>query len=122
MRAAGEFVSSAPRIGVSDAARCARRMRRADALRILAEHAPSLHAEFGVTSLSVFGSVARDEARDSSDVDVLVEFASPVTLLEFIRLRERLSTLLDSPVDLSEPAALHRRLRERILSEAIRAA
>ncbi len=97
-------------------------MRRADALRILAEHAPRLRREFGVCALSVFGSVARDEARETSDVDVLVEFEQPATLIEFIRLREELSDVLGARVDLSEPAALHRRLRERILAEAIRAA
>ena len=45
--------------------------RRADVLRVLAEHRAELEA-MGVASLAVFGSVARDEARPNSDVDILV--------------------------------------------------
>ena len=97
-------------------------MRRADALRILAEHADELRREHAVLSLSIFGSVARDEAGPTSDVDVLVEFERPIGLLAFERLRQRLASLLNARIDLSEPEALHRRLKARILAEAIRAA
>ena len=97
-------------------------MRRDDALRILAEHAAELREQHAVASLSVFGSVARDEARPDSDVDLLVEFSKPVGLFAFGRLQDRLAAILGRRVDLATPAALHRRLRDRILSEAIRAA
>ncbi|MCY3003222.1 MAG: nucleotidyltransferase family protein [Planctomycetota bacterium] len=97
-------------------------MRRADALRTLGLHAAELHERFEVERLSIFGSVARDEARDSSDVDLLVNFARPVTLFTFIRLRAQLAAWLEAPVDLAEEEALHARHRDRILREAIRAA
>jgi predicted nucleotidyltransferase len=97
-------------------------MRRDEALAILGAHSEELKERFSVRSLSLFGSVARDQAREDSDIDVLVEFVRPVSLFDFVLLRERLSEILGRPVDLSEPDALHRRLRDRILAEAIRAA
>ena len=51
-------------------------MRRDEVLRILREHRHEL-AQFRVTSLALFGSVARDEARADSDVELLVEFERP---------------------------------------------
>lgn len=78
--------------------------------------------EHRVAALWFFGSVARDEAGAGSDVDVLVEFSVPVTLFEFARLRRLLESLLDRPVDLVTRDALKPQLRDRILSEAVRAA
>ena len=52
-------------------------MRRDDVIRLLHEHKAEIDA-FGVKSLSLFGSVARDEAGPESDVDVLVEFDGPL--------------------------------------------
>jgi len=52
-------------------------MRRARALQIIAEHEADLRS-LGVRSLSIFGSVARDEAEPESDIDLLVEFDRPV--------------------------------------------
>jgi predicted nucleotidyltransferase len=56
-------------------------MRRAEALRIIASHEAELRAR-GVRSLSIFGSVARDQARPDSDVDLLVEMDRPVAYFE----------------------------------------
>ncbi len=78
--------------------------------------------EFKVASISIFGSVARGEAQDGSDVDVLVEFSEPVGLFHFVRLKCFLEELLGARVDLVTPGALNAPLRERILIEAIRAA
>jgi hypothetical protein len=97
-------------------------MRRDEALRIIAEHAGELREQHAVKTLSIFGSVARDEGRADSDVDVLVEFSKPVGLFKFCGLQLYLQEILGTKVDLATPDALHRRLRDRILSEAIRAA
>jgi len=96
-------------------------MRRDDALRILAEHKDEI-ARYGVKSLVIFGSVARNEARPDSDVDILVEFAVPVGAFKFSALKEYLETLLGSPVDLVPRESVKPRLRDRILEEAINAA
>jgi hypothetical protein len=78
---------------------------------------------FGVRSLSLFGSTVRGEAREDSDVDVLVEFepGARVGLFAFSRLQRCLEGLLGRPVDLATAAALHRSLKEGILEEAVRA-
>jgi len=79
---------------------------------------------YGVKEVRLFGSVARDQASDDSDVDLLVEFESTanIGLFEFSRLRHELSQLLGCDVDLTTQNALHRNLKARILKEAIRAA
>ena len=68
-------------------------MNRDEVIRRLAEGRPSL-APFGVASLFLFGSVARGEESANSDVDLLVEFERPVSLIAFARLRRVLSGLL----------------------------
>jgi predicted nucleotidyltransferase len=78
--------------------------------------------KYGVRSLSVFGSVARNQVRKYSDVDLLVEFNHPVGLFEFARLKLYLERVLDRKVDLVTPQALRKELRDDILREAIRAA
>ena len=78
--------------------------------------------EHSVCAVWLFGSVARNQATAASDVDVLVEFSGPVTIFEFIRLRRRLEAVLGRTVDLVTHEALKPQLRDRILSEAVRAA
>lgn len=73
----------------------------------------------GVGSLAVFGSVARGEATEASDIDVLVDFNQPVGLFEFIRLKNYLETLTGCRVDLVTPDALRPSMRDSILSEAV---
>jgi predicted nucleotidyltransferase len=82
---------------------------------------PELKAR-AVRELWLFGSAARGELRASSDVDILVDFASTVTLFEFARLRRYLEGVLQRPVDLVTRDALKPQLREQILREAVRAA
>lgn len=95
-------------------------MRRHEALPFLAEQREEI-TQFGVKSLAIFGSVARDEARPESDVDVLVEFNVPVVLFEFVDLQMYLESLLNRRVDLATPDGLRQPLRYGILKEAMRA-
>ena len=92
--------------------------RREEILKALRENRPVLDA-FGVARLSLFGSFARDEGRNESDVDLLVEFSRPIGLFEFVRLQRQLGELIGHRVDLVTPAALKPQLRDRILSEAV---
>jgi uncharacterized protein len=64
-------------------------MKRQEAITVLTNYQTALQ-EFGVSSLMLFGSVARDEARPDSDVDLLVEFDRPVGLFAFVRLKRYL--------------------------------
>jgi len=97
-------------------------MKRKDAIEILSTQRSELHREFGVQSIALFGSVARDEAGEDSDVDVLVEFDRPTGLFGLIRLQQHLEALLGCKVDVGTAAGLRPRIRERVLHEALRVA
>ena len=75
----------------------------------------------GVVELALFGSHARGDAGPQSDVDFLVEF-SKKSFDRYMDLKEFLQQLLGRKVDLVLKSAIKPRLRERILSEAVRAA
>jgi uncharacterized protein len=99
----------------------ARVMKRAEALAIIAKHERELR-ELGVRSLSLFGSVARDQAAPGSDVDLLVEFDHPVGYFHLFDVQDRLETFLGCKVDLVTAGGLRPELRQGILAEAVRAA
>lgn len=96
-------------------------VKRDDALRILGEHRDEIAAR-GVRTLSIFGSVARDEARPESDVDVLIEPSGPISYFELFDLQTYLEELLGRHVDLFTPNSLHPMIRAQVTREAIRAA
>ena len=97
-------------------------MRKREVIRILKKQRKELEEHFNVASLSLFGSVARDEANVDSDVDLLVEFSKPVGLFQFIELQQRLEELLGCKVDLGTSRSLKPRIKEHVLQEAIRVA
>ncbi len=68
----------------------------------------------GVVRLSLFGSFARGEATERSDVDLLVEFGRRNSLLDLIAVEKRMSTALGRKVDLLTPSAISPYLRESI--------
>ncbi len=76
-------------------------------------------SQLGVKSLAVFGSVARNEATTGSDIDLLIEFARPIGLFDFVYVKNYLEQVLGCRVDLATPDALRPEMRERILKEAI---
>lgn len=82
----------------------------------------SLFEQYGVSAISLFGSIARGESTDGSDIDLLVEFSRPIGLLQFVELKRAMEKALGRSVDLVTPKALKPQLRDRILKEAIRAA
>lgn len=97
-------------------------MNREEALRCLREHSSDLTTRFGVISLSLFGSIARDDAAPDSDLDLLVEFDRPIGLFAFARVQQYLEDLVGRRVDLVTPEALRPSMRRRVEEEAIRAA
>ena len=92
-------------------------MRRDEVIRKIRDHRSELE-RFDVRSLSLFGSVARDEARPDSDVDVLVEFGR-ATFDGYMDLKFFLEDLLGTAVDLATIDSLRPWLRERVLREAV---
>lgn len=87
--------------------------------QVLATLAAVDYTRFGVKSLELFGSFARDEARVTSDVDILVEFEETPTFDRYMELKFYLEDLLGTKVDLVEKAMLHPSLRSTVESEAI---
>jgi predicted nucleotidyltransferase len=72
------------------------------------------------TNPRVFGSVLRGEDAESSDLDILVDPASDMSLFDLGAIHYELNRLLGVPVDIVTPAALPARVRERVLAEARR--
>jgi predicted nucleotidyltransferase len=94
-------------------------MNRDAVIRILKERNAELANQYGVKSLSLFGSVARDEAASGSDVDLIVEFNRPVGYFGLFSLQDYLEKLLGCRVDLGTPDSLKPRIRERVMGELI---
>ena len=99
-------------------------MTREEALRRIREAFPTLQATYGLSSIDVFGSVARDEAQQGSDIDLLVSFqpGKVCGYFGFFRLQQELQAVLGVRVDLITPDALKKQLKASILAEAIHAA
>lgn len=73
----------------------------------------------GVIRAGVFGSIARGEAVEGSDIDFLVELEKGRSLVDLAGLRLELCSLLGRDVDVATPNSLHPKLRDRILDEVI---
>jgi predicted nucleotidyltransferase len=95
-------------------------MKQDDVLQILKQKNAEMTRRFGVKTLSIFGSFARDEATATSDVDLLVEFNRPVGYFGLFALQDYLEKLLGCPVDLGTPDSLKPYMRERVMGEIIR--
>jgi uncharacterized protein len=94
-------------------------VNREQTLALLARHKGEAQRRFGVRSLALFGSRAREQARSDSDVDVLVEFDGPATSARYFGLQFYLEDLLGSPVDLVTDQALRPELRPFVERDAI---
>ena len=96
-------------------------MGRDDVIRQLKVNLSRL-SEFRIKSLAIFGSVARDEARPDSDVDILVEFDGPATFDQYMELKLFLEDLLGRPVDLVTRKGVRPELAPYVEQEARRVA
>lgn len=95
-------------------------MNREAVLQTLRQKRAELTARFGVHSLCLFGSVAREDAVSTSDVDLLVEFDRPVGYFGLFALQDYLERLLGCSVDLGTPDSLKPDIKERVMGELIR--
>ena len=84
------------------------------------ERLQDLCRQFSVSSLKVFGSVARGEERPDSDIDILVQFTHPVSLLTLVRMEREMSNLLGRKVDLVTEDGLSPYIRNEVLAGARR--
>jgi uncharacterized protein len=79
---------------------------RESILARLRQSLPRLKRQYPIRSLGLFGSMARGDAADASDIDILVEFTRPVSLSTFLALEDELERLLGRPIDLVSRRAL----------------
>ena len=87
--------------------------------KILKENQTVLRERFKVKEMGIFGSYVRGEQKKRSDLDILVEFDQPISLLEFVALERHLSEIIGEKVDLVMKSALKPRIGKHILEEVI---
>ena len=93
----------------------------AEIKQILKEEEPALAEKYGVDVIGFFGSYVRDEQRDDSDLDILIELERPVriSLIGLVELEYHLSELIGTKVDITIKANLRKRIGRRILDEVV---
>lgn len=85
----------------------------------LAELKPVLREKFKVKTIGLFGSYIRGREKEKSDLDILVVFDEPISLLKFIALENYLSDSIGVKIDLVEKSALKPRIGRHILKEVV---
>ena len=88
-----------------------------DIKRIIRKHKPKLIKKYHVNEIGIFGSFVKNKQTKKSDIDILVDFAKPISLFEFIDMEEELSLLLNNKVDLVSKKALKPYIGKHILQE-----
>lgn len=96
-----------------------RKMTAEELLKTKRQEILRIAAQYGARNVRVFGSVARGEADDRSDIDLLVEMEPGRSLLDLGGLQYELERLFGRPVDVVTERGLKARIRDRILREAI---
>src|SRR5271156_6784869 len=95
-------------------------MTREQVIAALRDRQADLH-RFGVAHLYLFGSVARQQARSDSDVDLFFDTDNPrFSLIELVDVQECVSDILGAETDVMTRASLHPMLRPQIEAEALR--
>ena len=92
---------------------------RDQVLKVLRSHKALLEQRFGISEIALFGSFARDQADDRSDVDVLVAFASQPDWKSYFGAQAFLEDLLGRPVDLAINANVRAEMRSYVEREAV---
>jgi len=88
-------------------------------IALIREQLPELEKQFNVADLAIFGSTARGQAREDSDVDVLVQFKGPATSNDYFGLQFYLEDLLDKRIDLVTDKALRAELKPFVEKDAL---
>ena len=87
--------------------------------KILKENKAILAERFKVKEIGIFGSYVRGEQKEKSDVDILVSFYEPISLLKLVSLENFLSALTGAKIDIVPKEDIRPELKERILGEVI---
>jgi predicted nucleotidyltransferase len=87
--------------------------------KVLAGHRQELKDKYKVKNIGIFGSYVRGEHRAKGDLDVLVEYDNPVSLLQIVALENHLTALLGVKVDLVPRRNIRKELKKSILKEMV---
>lgn len=90
-----------------------------DEIELKRDEIEQVAKENGITKVSVFGSVVREEAHEDSDIDFLVEIEEDRSLFDIIRFKQAMEELFQRKVDVLTENAVHWTLRDQIIKEAI---
>lgn len=88
-------------------------------ISLINENIEELERQFGVRKIAIFGSTARGEDTEKSDIDIIVELNRPIGFFSFMRLESHLKKILGKKVDLTTKASLKSTIKKNILKEAI---
>jgi len=95
-------------------------MAKLDSIKkIINDHRQELKERFKITEIGIFGSYVRGEQKRRSDIDILVEFGEPVSLLDLVGAENYISDLIRTKVDLVPKKDVRPELKERILNEVV---
>jgi predicted nucleotidyltransferase len=92
-------------------------MTREQILDFLRQHKQEMHDRFGATKIGLFGSYARGDAREDSDIDIAVELEGERLFRKFFALEFFLKSNLQKEIDLGIASALKPIVRERVAKE-----
>lgn len=92
---------------------------REEILKVLKTDLPYLNEKYGVRKIGLFGSYSRGEAREGSDVDLLIEFEKPMGFFKFVELEDYLSGKLGAKVELVADDALKPMVRPRVMEDIV---
>jgi len=94
-------------------------MKKREILDFLRQNKKALREKYGVTKIGLFGSVARDESDETSDIDIVVELESPNRFRSFFNLKYHLEKAFGKEVDLGVESSLKPIVKERVKREII---
>ena len=86
---------------------------------IIAKHEDEIKGKYGLKEIGIFGSYVKGKQEETSDVDILVEFEKPVSLLQIVSLENYLSDIVGIKVDVVPKKNIRAELKESILKKAV---
>jgi len=92
---------------------------RKEILKILTEEFPNLKEKFHVKTIGLFGSYARGEQAEKSDIDLLVDFEKPVDFFMLIDLEDHLANKLGIKVEVVTPGCIKERIKPYIMGDVV---
>jgi hypothetical protein len=88
-------------------------------IELIRKNKDNLKNTYNIEKIGIFGSFAKDNQNDSSDIDILVEFSEPIGYFKFIELEQFLEKVLGKKVDLATKNSLKLSIKKEVLKDTI---